>query len=103
MTTDASETPLTASKPGKDRDDRLIAEREAALYDPDSRFRDHAAEVAAARAPAREAQEEAAGSSAGPSIYAKGEKRRAAAGLTREMIKRMADRAEETSAKRRGE
>ena len=93
---------MAASKPGKDKAERLIAEREAALYDPDSRFRDHAAEVAAARVPAPAALDEAAASS-GPSIYAKGEKRRAAAGLTREMIKRMADRAEETSAKRRGE
>jgi hypothetical protein len=94
---------LSAGKPVKETD-KLIAEREAALYDPDSRFRDHAAEVAASRAHAPDvAAADQAEADMGPSIYAKGERRRAGAGLTKEMIKRMADRAEETSAKRRSE
>ena len=93
---------MTRSTPVKDQSGRLIAEREAALYDPDSRFRDHATELAAAR-PDAPAPADAPDAPAASSIYAKGERRRAGVGLTREMIRRIADRAEEAAAKRRGE
>jgi hypothetical protein len=87
------------SKPDS-AEQKLIAEREAALYDPDSRFRDHAAEIAAARSQAQTPRSETQPTGGG-GIFAKGERRRAGAPMTAEMIKRIADRAEE-AARRKG-
>ena len=86
---DALTNPPVAEKP--------VAEREAALYDPDSVFRDHAAEAAARK---RDGAAPAEPESGGAELYARSEKRRAGAGLTKEMIKRIADRAEQSREKK---
>ena len=90
---------MTAGKPGEDDKETV---REAALYDPDSVFRDYPLESTAARVfqsliapPPASAPEPAAG---GETLYAPGEKKRAGGALTKEMIKRIADRAEQAAA-----
>ncbi len=80
--------------------------REAALYDPDSVFRDYPLESTAARvfqsliAPVP-VSDQPSGSAGGEALYAKSEKKRAAGALTKEMIKRIADRAEQAAAEKK--
>lgn len=83
--------------------DRLYEEREAALYDPDSLHRHGLEETQgtpqqpqAVVAPAPPPKPV----TPAPSLYARAERRRAlAGGLTKEMIKAMADRAEAAAKK----
>ena len=83
--------------PGKKQDDTA---REAALYDPDSVFHDFAAQTTADRAvQALTATEAEAGdpeADKAANLYAPTEKKRPGA-LTKEMIKRIADRAEQAA------
>lgn len=85
-----------ADEAGKD------AARDAALYDPDSVFHDHAAQTTAGRAlealTAVKPEPVAPEPAEGQKLYGRGERRRAGA-LTPEMIKRIADRAEQAAAK----
>ncbi len=86
-------------------EDGKEAVREAALYDPDSVFRDYPQDSTAARVfqsliapvPASEQTPAPAGNE---SLYARSEKKRAAGVLTKEMIKRIADRAEQAAEKK---
>ena len=96
---------MTAKKP---QADRLYAEREAALYDPDSLHRFFGLEETQGK-PEQQAVSAAAELESAkpaptpeePALYAKAERRRAGAALTPEAIKRMADRAEQAGKKRR--
>ena len=90
---------MVAKKPiEQDAIEERYAERSAALYDPDSVFRDHVAELQALRAVADAAT--IAEPQAAP-LFARGERTRAVKSMTPEMIKRIADRAE-LAAKKRG-
>ena len=87
-----------------DKKKREEEAREAALWDPDSVFHDLPAETTASRAAkaltATENQTAKQGEADDPdkpaSLYARSERRRPT-GLTREMIKRIADRAEQAA------
>ncbi len=91
--------------------DKTYAERAAALYDPDSVFRDReaqgeaATQADAAASAAQQAEERPAqtdGGGAAP-IHARGERQRGGRAMTREMIRRIADRAEQAARAKRGE
>ncbi len=89
---------------GKDKDkDREETAREAALWDPDSVFHDYAAETTSGRAiqalTATEEETAASEPDKPEGLYARKEARRTGA-LTKEMIKRMADRAEQAARKK---
>jgi hypothetical protein len=90
---------------GKDKDKkREDAAREAALWDPDSVFHDYATETTSGRAiqalTASDEVPEAPEPDKPEGLYARKEARRTGA-LTKEMIKRMADRAEQAARKKR--
>ena len=74
--------------------------REAALYDPDSVFHDFSAQTTTGRIvealSATEDETAAPEPDTSASLYARSEKKRPG-GLTKEMIKRMADRAEQAA------
>jgi hypothetical protein len=82
----------------KSEADRLYEEREAALYDPDSLHRRGLEETQGTPEQPQAVIEPAPAPKPvvpTPSLYARAERRRAmAGGLTKEMIKAMADRAE---------
>lgn len=86
-------------KKDKDEEKERLA-RDAALYDPDSVFHDFATETTAGRiveaVTATEIETAAPEPDTSASLYARSEKKRTG-GLTKEMIKRMADRAEQAA------
>ena len=90
---------------GRDRDeDRETSARDAALYDPDSVFHDHAAQTTAGRAveamSAPDEEPAAPEPAQAENLYPRSKKGRTGA-LTKEMIKRIADRAERAAEKKK--
>ncbi len=92
---------MIAKPSGKEHAERPSPVREAALYDPDSVFRDHPAIAAPAPAEPRSTAPTGDGAAMQENspLYARGEKRRASGGMTKETIKRIADRAEQAGQK----
>ena len=93
---------MTVIASGRDDKEKPESVRDAALFDPDSVFRDYPAESIAARALAALTSPAPEPPGDGESLYARNEKKRAAPGLSKEMIKRIADRTEQAAAAKRG-
>lgn len=83
----------------KQGDDKDV--REAALCDPSSVFRDFPVDSTAVRA-LQSMMSPAPAPAEAEALYSRGEKKRAGGGLTKDMIKRIADRAEQAAKAKRG-